>query len=368
MRVAFDQQVFLLQEYGGISRYVCSLAVQLNKIHGVEAKIVSPLHYNACLGSLPKQSAWGVRVPRVPKTFRIVEFVSRHAAHIAASMYAPDIYHETYYSTDDYRPGRAKRIVTVYDMIYERFPSQFAGGQLTEAKKAAVSRADHVLCISENTRRDLIEIFKVPSDRISVVYLGYDELPAPATVNGSTVSLSGSRPYLLYVGSRGGYKNFDSLLQAFASSAYLKADCSLYCFGGGAFSKEELDFIQELKLSNEHIRQFNGDDETLALLYKNAAAFVYPSRYEGFGIPPLEAMSLDCPVISSNTSSIPEVVGDAGEYFDPDNHESMRVAIESVLESPARRHDLVMKGRARRAEFSWARCARETLTIYRSLL
>lgn len=368
MRIAFDQQVFLLQEYGGISRYVCSLASQLNAMPEVEAKIFAPLHYNGSMGSLSKRSAWAVRVPHIPKTFRLVEFVSRHAAHIAASMYAPDIYHETYYSTDDYRPGRAKRIVTVYDMIYERFPSQFSGGQLTEAKKAAVSRADHVLCISESTRRDLIEIFGVAPDRISVVYLGFDELSVPATVNGSTVRLTGSRPYLLYVGSRGGYKNFDSLLRAFASSTYLKAHFSIYCFGGGAFSHEELDLIQGLKLSNEHISQFNGSDGTLALLYKNAAAFVYPSRYEGFGIPPLEAMSSDCPVIASNTSSIPEVVGDAGEYFDPNNHESIRVAIESVLESPTRRDNLVIRGRARCTEFSWARCANETLTIYRSLL
>ena len=368
MRVAFDQQVFLLQEYGGISRYVCGLVSQLNEISEVEAKIFSPLHYNGCLGSLSKQSAWGIRVPRVSKTFRIVEFVSRHAAHIAASMYAPDIYHETYYSTDDYCPSGAKRVVTVYDMIYERFPLQFSGGQLTEAKKAAVSRADHVLCISENTRKDLIEIFKVPSERISVVYPGYDELSVPATAKDGTVSPAGSRPYLLYVGSRGGYKNFDSLLRAFASSAYLKANFALYCFGGGALGNEELDLIRELKLSDKHIRQFNGGDETLALLYKNAAAFVYPSRYEGFGIPPLEAMSLNCPVISSKASSIPEVVGDAGEYFDPDNHGSIRAAIESVLESPARRDELVMKGRARCAEFSWTRCARETLAIYRSLV
>src|SRR5439155_12052756 len=104
-------------------------------------------------------------------------------------------------------------------------------------------------------------------------------------------------------------------------------------------------------------------DEMLALLYRNAAAFVYPSLYEGFGIPPLEAMSVSCPVIASKTSSIPEVVGDAGEYFDPGNMESIRSAIESVLESPTRRDELVMKGRARCAQFSWARCAGETLTI-----
>ena len=368
MRVVFDQQVFLLQEYGGISRYVCGLASELNHMSGVEAKIISPLHYNGCLQALSKQSAWGIRVPRIPKTSRIIDWVSRHVGHIAASLYSPHIYHETYYSTDDYCPTGAKRVVTVYDMIYERFPSQFCGGQLTEAKKAAVFRADHVLCISENTRRDLLELFKVPSERVSVVYLAYDELSAAGTAQDSSTSLAGSQAYLLHVGKREGYKNFSSLLRAFASSTYLKANFAIYCFGGGALNNEERALIQELKLSTEHVRHFSGGDKTLAWLYKHAAAFVFPSRYEGFGIPPLEAMSLGCPVISSNTSSIPEVVGDAGEYFDPDDSESIRIAIESVLESSARRDELVMKGRARCAQFSWARCARETLSSYQSLV
>lgn len=106
----------------------------------------------------------------------------------------------------------------------------------------------------------------------------------------------------------------------------------------------------------------------LASIYANAAAFVYPSLYEGFGIPPLEAMSLGCPVICGNTSSIPEVVGDAGEYFDPNDTESMRVAIEAVLQSTGRSQELVAKGQAQRSLFSWQRCARETLDVYRSIL
>jgi glycosyltransferase involved in cell wall biosynthesis len=103
-------------------------------------------------------------------------------------------------------------------------------------------------------------------------------------------------------------------------------------------------------------------------MYMGAAAFVYPSLYEGFGIPPLEAMSLGCPVICSNATSVPEVVGDAGEYFDPADPEAIRDAVERVLQSNDRRSELVTKGHARRSLFSWQRCAKETLDVYRSIL
>ena len=199
-----------------------------------------------------------------------------------------------------------------------------------------------------------------------MVYLGCDDLVPP--VDAGTRSQNGSRPYLLYVGSRGGYKNFEALILAFASSSYLRSDFSVMCFGGGAFIPDELALFRQLQLSDAHVRQISGNDEMLASMYKNAAAFVYPSLYEGFGIPPLEAMSLGCPVICGNTSSIPEVVGDAGEYFDPNDTESMRVAIETVLQSTGWSQELVAKGHARRLLFSWQRCASETLDVYRSIL
>lgn len=358
----------MLQEYGGISRYVCNLATQLARIPGVETAIIAPLHHNGHLNELPGGLVRGCKVPRVPKTARFVCYLSELLARQIMRRFQPDIVHETYYSSVAFAPKGSRRVITIYDMIYERFPSMFPAGYLNVAKKDAVSRADHVLCISENTRRDLIDIFGIGADHVSVVYLGYDELPVSVTAQHGNVSLTGTGPYLLYVGSRGWYKNFESLLKAFAVSPYLKDNFSILCFGGGKFRKEEINLIRELKLSDTQVRQVSGGDDVLAQLYQNAAVFVYPSLYEGFGIPPLEAMSLGCPVICSNTSSIPEVVGDAGEYFDPKDPESIRASIELVLESQSRRDELVMKGRVRCAMFSWARCANETLAIYRSLI
>jgi len=366
LRIAFDQQVFLLQEFGGISRYVCSLSEALSCNPDVKVRIFAPLHHNGHLAGLSPALASGWRIPRVPKTARPVFALSAFLARRAIRRFRPDIVHQTYYSANAFAPEGARRVITVYDMVSERFPAEFGGNRFTGTKKIAVSRADHVLCISESTRRDLIELFGVAPGQTSVVYLGYDDLVPSA--DASTRAQAGSRPYLLYVGSRGGYKNFEALMRAFASSSCVRSGFSVMCFGGGAFIPDELELFRQLKLSDMHVRQISGNDEMLTSMYMDAAAFVYPSLYEGFGIPPLEAMSLGCPVICGNTSSIPEVVGDAGEYFDPNDIESMRGAIEAVLQSPGRSQELVMKGHARRALFSWQRCASETLEVYRSIL
>jgi glycosyltransferase involved in cell wall biosynthesis len=367
MRVAFDHQIFLLQEYGGISRYVCSLAKGLVAIQkGVEARIIAPLHYNAHLQETVGVPVTGIRVPRIKHAGRITAGLSQLGTRAVLRGFRPDVVHETYYSRNGVAPSGCPVVVTVYDMIVERFPAMFSRESPgTVLKRAAVERADYVLCISESTKRDLIELFDYPEERISVVYLGYEKFPSfigqpPAL----PLSQRDAKPYLLYVGSRAEYKNFTSLLRAIAASRQLKAHFRLVCFGGGAFTSDEIQLIAELGFSDKQVEQIGGGDETLAHLYANAAAFVYPSLYEGFGIPPLEAMSLGCPVLCSNTSSLPEVVGDAGEYFEPTKIDSITDAIERVMDSSMRRESLVAKGQARCASFSWARCAEETLAVY----
>lgn len=363
MRIIFDQQVFLLQQFGGISRYICSLAKEMALIPDANVRVVAPLHYNQHLQQMSGRGlVWGVKVAQIPKTFRLVHCMSENMAHLAINSFRPDIVHETYYTTTNFLPKGAKRVLTVYDMIHEKYASSFLRAEETiTAKQSAVLRADHVICISENTRKDLLEMFEVPDDKVSVVHLGYDAL-IPTSLPEITLP-----PYLLFVGSRGGYKNFEGLLRAIANSQFLKNNFSIICFGGGAFSIEETNLISMLGLSLENVRQIGGGDDILANLYKGAEAFIYSSYYEGFGIPPLEAMSLGCPVICSDTSSLPEVVGDAGEYFDPANYESISLAIEKVVQSQEIRDELVQKGYSRCMNFSWEKCASETMSIYRSL-
>ena len=361
MKIAFDSQIFTMQEYGGVSRYICSLAAQLAGIDGVEAKIIAPFYINTYLDKLPKGIVSGIKIPRISKTGIAFHRSGLWLARGAIARFAPQIVHETYFSPKPIAPKDARTVVTVYDMIHERFPSELSK-QHAEWKRIATQRADYVICISESTRNDLLELSDLPEDKVSVVYLGFDKLISIAS------EMETKKPYLLYVGHRGDYKNFEGFLRAYASSSWLRNDFKVMCFGGGSFSSTEAKLFNDLKISADQLIQMSGDDSKLAGAYRDAALFVYPSLYEGFGIPPLEAMSLGCPVACSNNSSIPEVVGDAGEYFDPENSESIRVAIEHVLNSTARRTELIGKGFIRYGHFSWERCAEETLAIYKGLI
>ena len=148
-------------------------------------------------------------------------------------------------------------------------------------------------------------------------------------------------PFILYVGSRSHYKNFDKFIVACSNSKIIKNNIKILAFGGGPFNKNELLKLKELGFNDNSVKQVSGDDHTLVDLYSKAFCFVYPSLYEGFGLPPLEAMASGCPVVSSNTSSMPEVINGAAEFFNPNNIDDIRFAIEKVINSDERRKELV---------------------------
>ena len=201
----------------------------------------------------------------------------------------------------------------------------------------------------------------VPEEKTSVVYLA-----SSINEEHASDSVQFDRPYLLYVGSRSGYKNFSTLLRAYAGAALLRDNFLLVCFGGGAFSAKELESQQKLGLSSEHVRYASGGDDILAGLYSKADVFVCPSIYEGFGIPPLEAMSMGCPVACSDSSSLPEVVGDAAKTFDPTNVEEIGAVLESIVASKEKQARMAELGRSRASFFTWKKCAEQTLAIYQS--
>lgn len=370
MKIAFEHQIFSLQKYGGISRYFTQLVAHLAKTQDVDVKIIAPLYVNEYAKYLSPTSVQGYHFPLIPKIgTRICSATNRMMTPLLLKQFQPDIVHATYYFPHVEAQKKAKRVTTVHDMIHERFPSMFPKEDPTAArKKKDVLDADHVICVSENTRRDLTELYELDPKKVSVVHHGYDVLNAGVGSGESASVLDKSMPFLLYVGARAFYKNFKTFLRAYASSVWLRENFRIICFGGGRFRADELELVRSLSIKPLKIEQISGGDEALAVLYKNAAAFVYPSLYEGFGFPTLEAMALGCPVICSNTSSIPEIVGDAGEYFDPEHIESIRTSLEAVLMSTEKQTKLIQKGLKKCAEYSWERCANETLAIYREIV
>ncbi|QNI60488.1 glycosyltransferase family 1 protein [Synechococcus sp. TAK9802] len=365
MKILYDGQIFSIQQYGGISRYFCEL-VRSNISHTIQTRIFAPFSVNNYLTQINNKNL-SLNKRKLP-LFRGSHHIYRNLSRLALTLYADlnkyDLIHETYYHRSTLCRFKGKIVTTVHDMTHEMFPHFFSNKDCTsELKYASIKRSDHVICISENTKKDVVKIFNIDPDRISVVYHGYNQ---PIFID-SSMKYNSPRPYILYVGNRSGYKNFLNLFKAYVSSPMLLRDYMIICFGGGDFNKDEKNLFREHDLSSSNIAYTKGDDKTLNLLYHNASVFIYPSFYEGFGIPLLEAMSSRCPVACSNTGSFPEVGGDAVAYFDPQSVSSIMHTLVNILDNSIYRDDLINKGVNRLNYFSWNQTTNETLSIYSKL-
>jgi glycosyltransferase involved in cell wall biosynthesis len=170
----------------------------------------------------------------------------------------------------------------------------------------------------------------------------------------------------LFVGNRGLYKNFYVFARAVAAVTSHYPELRLVCLGGGKFSRWETKFFKIIGLDGR-VSSFPADDPTLVQAYKNAMAFVYPSLYEGFGIPILEAFACECPVVCSRTSCFPEIAGDAALYFDPKDFRSIKAALLQILGDKGLRENMRAQGYLRVQRYSWEKSARETLAVYQSV-
>ena len=364
--VCFDGEIFWRQRYGGISRYFCSLAAAL-ALRGTPPTIVAPLHRSRMLPTLRGVTVRGVSFSG-PENLAERALTAANAPWVHAVWEAwlrPDVVHHTYYFAVPAQATRhVRRVVTIHDMIPELLPHLVLGAEHTvAAKRRAVANADHVICVSERTRSDLLNVHDIDPARVSVVYHGADDLPE---LGDEALHRSAGPPFVLYVGNRGGYKNFTTLVESLAACPALARDVMIIAFGGGPFTPEERSQFDRLKLG-QRVEHCDGDDHTLVGLLHAAQAMVYPSLYEGFGLPPLEAMANGCPVISSNAASMPEVLGAAALFFDPTSVDELALRLEQVMSDPALRQDLVARGRERSRRFSWATSAEQTAAIYASL-
>jgi glycosyltransferase involved in cell wall biosynthesis len=278
---------------------------------------------------------------------------------------AIDIAHPTYYtllSQHEVSQYRCPVVITVWDMIHEVFPQLDPSGYFVARKQRSIEAADAILCISENTKQDLIARYRVDEYKVRVTHLAANLEPTPLNDDEDTPS----RPYFLYVGARTGYKNFPGLLSAFAVAATIAPDIML-CVVGAPFASTEEQKIAEFGLSGKVENYGAVSDHELAALYQRSIALVYPSLYEGFGIPPLEAMQCGTVVVASNRSSIPEVVGDAGILFDPARVDELADILVHLARNPDARQPFIDRGYVRVRQFSWENTARQTVEVYRNL-
>lgn len=370
MRILYDGQVYRWQSNGGVNRYFANVigglpnnfAPSLLVGKGDTANL--PAHRNLKVYEYGRRSPGLNRFP--PRLARYHSALRDRLLTSALPRRRFDVFHPTYYTLLTGRdPGayRSPLVLTVWDMIHEIFAAELdPSGEHAAWKRRAILAAERIICISESTKKDLLERYAVPEERVAVTHLAAD-INASLSHGPEPVPPG---PYFLYVGGRWPYKNFDGMLRAFARAAARRADL-LLCVVGKPFTADEGRLIGDLKLA-ERVRHYgHADDSHLAKLYRCSLALVYPSLYEGFGIPPLEAMSCGTVAVVANTSSLPEVVGDAGLLFDPRSADELGDMLLSLTENEALRRELIEKGRRRAEGFSWGKTVRQTLDIYRSV-
>ncbi|GAA0129021.1 glycosyltransferase family 1 protein [Methanococcus maripaludis] len=270
---------------------------------------------------------------------------------------------------------RSKKVITVYDDIPFHFPEYFTKSTRYRHElllQKTLNSSDKIISISENTKRDVINHFKIPEDKIKVIPLAANENFKKVDENETSKIKSKYNinfPFILYVGTLEPRKNIPSLLNAFYIIKKQGIPHKLVIAGGKGWKyKEIFETIDKLNLQNDVIFTGYVPDEDLPGLYNAADLFVYPSLYEGFGLPPLEAMQCGTPVITSNTSSLPEVVGDAGIMINPYDVDELANKMYEVLTNEKLRKEMSKKGLERAKLFSWKKCAEEHLKVYEEVL
>jgi len=256
-----------------------------------------------------------------------------------------------------------KTVVTIHDLSYLYFPKEFLKKDLYQLKKwtaYALKKASSIIAVSKTTKKDIIKEYKISENKISVVYNGYQHDSSSTTVISET-KVNG--PYILYVGTLQPRKNIQTLIASFAFFKSSHPEFKLVVVGKKGWLTEEIFASVPQKFKEDIIFTGYVSEEEKDRLYKSAFCFVLPSFYEGFGIPLLEAMHHSCPVVSSFSSSLPEIGGEACLYFDPQNSEDLTSKLEELFNNKELRKNLILKGKKQIALFSWKKAGEETLRI-----
>lgn len=355
MKILFDDIIYEIQKAGGISKYWSKLTnyfslndnVEVINVQGknVESNVFCPKkikHKTYSQDWLP------IKIRRYLPVFKT---------------YDCDIFHSSYYRTPFFTNAKLKQIVTVHDFMYEFFDAGLKKKIHIWQKRKSMLKADAIICVSENTRQDLIKLYpEVNQEILHIVPNGVDK-------EFKVLSESNEKKdFLLYVGNRMGCKNFKFILKFITESKFIQ-DKRFYilCVGGGIFTKDELDLFKEFGVADKIKQVLFIENEELNILYNRTYALLFPSKYEGFGIPALEAQMAGCPVVYARTSSLPEVMGygELGYALDDLAEADQKL---QLLEDDIFRKNIITKGVDFASKLTWENSVNLTYEVYQKVL
>lgn len=376
MRILFDHQVFSWQTYGGVSRYFVE---QMRGLQALGQEVYLPENFyseNVYLRNIPgfernSMSRFSFKGKKI-----LQNALGRNASLKALEKRRPDVFHPTYF--DPYflktvqKNGQAF-VVTVHDMIHEIYGhgsrSIFSlDAQVVENKRLLCETAEAVIAVSENTRQDLLRFCPdINPEKITVIHhgnaLGLARYPSASDSN----AMPEPAPFLLFVGQRKAYKNFAWMLDNLADLLHREPSLQLVCVGGSPFDALEQQQLNRLGIAQKVQYRTVASDADLVDLYRQAACFIFPSQYEGFGIPVLEAFACACPVVLNRSSSLPEVGGDAALYFEEKNPGSLESAVQQILSDSTFRNKQIQLGLERAKSFTWEQSVAKHLLVYQRI-
>lgn len=374
MKILYDYQAFSLQKYGGVSNCFVQLISNLPSDIKYELGFKYTENYHLLNSKLHYKNTWVIKEQSYPLYSNIgYNFLQNkfpflfHTPYNMTLYYSLkliekgkyDILHATFFDPYFLKKNIRPYVITIHDLIPEIYGFE---QRQVEGRRILIENASKIITVSEYSKNDIIRILKVPEDKISVIYHGYEP-----TCNLTLLPMF-ERPYILYVGARWSYKRFDYFLKESAKFLHEHNDFIIVCTGDN-FNSQEIKLIKDLNIQNRIFHKFCSTEE-LASLYKYAFAFVYPSEYEGFGIPILDAFYAECPVILNRKSCFPEVAKNAALYFDSESKcDTLYRQLKLLYNMNSVDRDLLkLKAKERLSFFSWKTSALKLADVYRQII